>query len=72
MVSKELKDIILRLNDVGCFKFGQFRMRTGEITPCYVDMRVMWSYPDIVVSIFFDIFFHNKYLIIKLHILKAY
>ena len=49
MVSEILKDIILRLNKIGCFKFGEFKMRTGEITRCYVDMRIMWSYPDIVV-----------------------
>ena len=51
MVSEKVKDIILRLYKVQCFKFGEFKMRTGETSPCYVDMRVMWSYPDIVVNI---------------------
>ena len=45
-----LEDTILKLYDVGGIKFGEFKMRTGEMSPVYVDMRVIWSYPDIVVK----------------------
>ena len=48
--SLTLEELILRLFDVEGLKFGEFTMRTGEKTPVYIDMRVMWSYPDIVVS----------------------
>ena len=44
-----LPELITRLYDVDGLKFGNFTMRTGEISPVYVDMRVIWSYPDIVV-----------------------
>ena len=46
-----LKDTILKLFDVDGLKFGSFVMRTGEISPFYIDMRVIWSYPDLVVRV---------------------
>ena len=46
---RRLEEVILRLYDVEGLKFGSFTMRTGEVTPVYIDMRVIWSYPDIVV-----------------------
>ena len=46
-----LEEVVLKLYDVEGLKFGSFTMRTGEVTPVYIDMRVMWSYPDIVVSL---------------------
>ena len=46
---QKLEELVLRLYDVEGLKFGSFTMRTGEVTPVYIDMRVIWSYPDIVV-----------------------
>jgi uridine monophosphate synthetase len=45
-----LPELVLRLFDVNGLKFGNFKMRTGEMTPIYIDMRVIWSYPELVVS----------------------
>ena len=45
-----LSDLILEMYNVNGLKFGSFTMRTGEVTPVYIDMRVIWSYPKIVVS----------------------
>ena len=45
-----LEEIVLCLYDVQGLKFGDFVMRTGEHSPVYIDMRVMWSYPKLVVS----------------------
>ena len=44
-----LEEIILKLYDIGVFKFGDFQVRTGEHTPFYINMRVIWSFPDVVV-----------------------
>ena len=44
-----LPELILELYDVGGLKFGSFTVRTGEVTPVYIDMRVIWSYPKLVV-----------------------
>ena len=46
-----LSELILELFDVEGLKFGSFTMRTGEVTPVYIDMRVIWSYPKLVVSV---------------------
>ena len=45
-----IEEIVLKLHDIGVFKFGNYEIRTGEKTPFYINMRVIWSYPDIVVS----------------------
>ena len=45
-----LEETVLKMYNVGGLKFGEFKMRTGELSPVYVDMRVIWSYPDIVVN----------------------
>ena len=52
--SLTLSQLILELYDVQGLKFGSFTMRTGEVTPVYIDMRVIWSYPKLVVSVHFD------------------
>ena len=44
-----LDEFVVKLFDVEGLKFGDFVMRTGEHTPVYIDMRVIWSYPDLVV-----------------------
>ena len=49
--SLSLQELVLRLFDVNGLKFGRFVMRTGEVTPVYIDMRVIWSYPELVVSV---------------------
>lgn len=46
-----LEELIIMMYDVDILKFGEFTMRTGEMTPVYVDMRVMWSYPSIVRAV---------------------
>jgi len=43
-------ELIVKLYNVGSFKFGTFKMRNGEESPVYVDLRVLWSYPELVVS----------------------
>ena len=49
-LSSSLQETIVNIYNVGGLKFGQFQVRTGEYSPVYIDMRVIWSYPQIVVS----------------------
>ena len=56
-----LESLIVELYNVHGLKFGSFTMRTGEITPVYVDMRVIWSYPKLVVRKY--VFLLNTYII---------
>lgn len=45
---KEVKDLVLRLHEVGAVKFGDFVTKIGIKTPVYFDLRVMVSYPQIM------------------------
>ncbi|MBD3311067.1 MAG: orotate phosphoribosyltransferase [Candidatus Magasanikbacteria bacterium] len=45
------KDLILKLYEVGGIKFGEFKLKTGSISPIYIDLRVTISYPELLQEI---------------------
>lgn len=45
------KDLILRLFDIDAIQFGEFQLRTGIMSPFYLDFRKIVSYPDLLKSI---------------------
>ncbi len=46
-----LKELILRLHEIGCFQFGEFVLTSGQKSPYYIDLRKIVSYPAVFRSV---------------------
>ncbi|XP_067938297.1 uncharacterized protein [Watersipora subatra] len=50
-VPNPIEDIVLRLHDIGSFRFGSFKLSNGMITPIYIDLRLVISHPVLMADI---------------------
>lgn len=47
-MDEKLRECVLKLHDIGAIKFGEFTLKSQQVAPIYVDLRMIIAFPALL------------------------